>query len=50
LANKETTMAKGQKKSTKEVRKPKKAAVKVETVPASYGRSQQATLDNIKKS
>ncbi|CAL4868393.1 hypothetical protein MMA231_02674 [Asticcacaulis sp. MM231] len=43
-------MAKGQKKSTKEVRKPKKAAVKVETVQASYGRSQQATLDTIKKS
>ena len=46
----ETMMAKGQKKTNKEVRKPKKAAVKVETVQASYGRSQQATLDNIKKS
>lgn len=43
-------MAKGQKKSTKEVRKPKKAAIKVETVSAGSGRSQQATLDNIKKS
>ncbi|HTN41563.1 MAG TPA: hypothetical protein VLZ84_10455 [Asticcacaulis sp.] len=43
-------MAKGQKKSTKEVRKPKKAAVKVETVSASLSKDQRNTLDNIKKS
>ena len=43
-------MAKGQKKSMKEVRKPKKTAVKVEVVSGNYGRSQQTTLDNIKKS
>ena len=43
-------MAKGQKKSTKEIRKPKKAAVKVESISMSNAsKSQQATLDNIKK-
>ena len=42
-------MAKGQKKSNKEVRKPKKAAVKVETVSAGFTKGQQATLNNIKK-
>ena len=41
-------MAKGQKKSTKEIRKPKKAAVKVETVQAG-SRSEARTLNNIKK-
>lgn len=43
-------MAKGQKKSMKEVRKPKKAVVKVETVSASLSKDQRATLNNIKKS
>lgn len=44
-------MAKGQKKSNKEVRKPKAAKVKVETVAqAGFSRGQQATLNNIKKS
>ncbi|EGF89830.1 hypothetical protein ABI_42530 [Asticcacaulis biprosthecium C19] len=43
-------MAKGQKKSNKEVRKPKKEAVKVETVSAAgFTKGQQATLNNIKK-
>ena len=42
-------MAKGQKKSNKETRKPKKAAVKVETVSAGFTKGQQATLSNIKK-
>ena len=42
-------MAKGQKKTNKEVRKPKKAAVKVETVQAGFTKGQQATLNGIKK-
>ncbi len=42
-------MAKGQKKSNKEIRKPKKAAVKVETVQAGFSKGQQATLNAIKK-
>lgn len=43
-------MAKGQKKSNKEVRKPKKAPVKIETVSvAGFTKGQQATLNNIKK-
>ena len=42
-------MAKGQKKSNKEVRKPKKAAVKTEVVSAGFSKGQQATLNNIKK-
>jgi hypothetical protein len=41
-------MAKGQKKSTKEIRKPKKSAVKVETVQVG-SRSEAQTLNNIKK-
>jgi hypothetical protein len=41
-------MAKGQKKSNKEVRKPKKSAVKVETVQAG-SRAEAQTLNNIKK-
>lgn len=40
-------MAKGQKKSTKEIRKPKKAVVKIE---AGFNKDQRNTLDNIKKS
>ncbi|CAM3340118.1 hypothetical protein [Asticcacaulis taihuensis] len=43
-------MAKGQKKSTKEIRKPKKAVVKIETVSAGFNKDQRNTLDNIKKS
>ncbi len=43
-------MAKGQKKSNKEIRKPKKAAVKVETVQTGFAKGQQATLNTIKKS
>lgn len=43
-------MAKGQKKSTKEIRKPKKAVVKVETVSTGFAKDQRNTLDNIKKS
>ena len=43
-------MAKGQKKSTKEIRKPKKAVVKIETVSAGINKDQRNTLDNIKKS
>ncbi len=42
-------MAKGQKKSNKEVRKPKKAPVKVELVQAGFSKGQQATLNGIKK-
>ncbi|ESQ84124.1 MULTISPECIES: hypothetical protein [unclassified Asticcacaulis] len=42
-------MAKGQKKSSKEIRKPKKAPVKVEVVSAGFTKGQQATLNNIKK-
>ncbi|ESQ74647.1 hypothetical protein [Asticcacaulis sp. AC402] len=43
-------MAKGQKKSNKEVRKPKKEAVKVESIAATgFTKGQQATLNNIKK-
>ena len=42
-------MAKGQKKSTKEIRKPKKAVVKIETVSAGFNKDQRNTLDNIKK-
>ena len=46
----EPHMAKGQKKSNKETRKPKKTAVKVESISMSNAsKSQQATLDNIKK-
>jgi hypothetical protein len=41
-------MAKGQKKSTKEIRKPKKSAIKVETVQVG-SRSEAQTLNNIKK-
>ncbi len=44
-------MAKGQKKSNKEVRKPKAEKPKVETVAqAGFSRGQQATLNAIKKS
>ena len=43
-------MAKGQKKSNKETRKPKKAVVKVESVSqAGFTKGTQATLNNIKK-
>ncbi len=43
-------MAKGQKKSNKEIRKPKAAKVKVEQVSQTgFSRGQQATLNAIKK-
>lgn len=42
-------MAKGQKKSNKEIRKPKKPPVKVETVQSGFSRGTQATLNAIKK-
>ncbi len=43
-------MAKGQKKSNKEIRKPKAAKVKVEPLAQTgLTRGQQATLNNIKK-
>ncbi len=43
-------MAKGQKKSNKEIRKPKAAKAKVESVAQSgFSRGQQATLNTIKK-
>ena len=43
-------MAKGQKKSNKEVRKPKAEKPKVEPLAQTgFSRGQQATLNNIKK-
>ena len=46
----EAFMAKGQKKSNKEVRKPKAEKPKVEQVSqAGFSRGQQATLNAIKK-
>lgn len=41
-------MAKGQKKSNKEVRKPKAEKVKTESVQAGFSKGQAATLNNIK--
>jgi len=46
----EAFMAKGQKKSNKEVRKPKAEKAKVEPLAQTgFSRGQQATLNNIKK-
>ena len=45
----ETTMAKGQKKSNKEVRKPKKDAVKTEVVSAAFSKGALSPVAAIKQ-